>query len=185
MTPQPPDRRSAVPRRAAPLALAAVTLAAAILLAACGPGVGGTGTGEEPVAAQGPRPANVCNGELAALLECAPSAGDAADPGGREDRPIWFAEASGGAAARFVGQQVVLDRVCPALRFEGRWGLASDGSGAYFGSLASGPVVPAATLRLQRDGEAMVGQLLDREGLPIGEPLRLVRVPEPPPLPAC
>lgn len=190
MTPLPPDRRTDARRCPAPSrpALVLGALLAALVLAACGPGVGGTGTGEEPVGAQGARTANVCDSELGVLLGCRPSApaGPLA-PEAQDQSPLWYVDLVSGraAVARFAAQTVQFELRCPALRFEGRWGQSPELGGRYFGTLPSEPAAPLASLRLQLDGTALLAQLFDRGGQPIGPPLRLVRVPAPPPPPDC
>lgn len=165
-----------------------VALLLAWLLAACGPGVGGTGTGEDALAAQGARPANVCDSELGVLLGCPPAGpAGATAPGVPDTRPWWSVDAATGrfAIARFDGAAVQLELRCPVLRFEGRWG-QSDALGArYFGVLASEPGQPLASLRLQPDGPALLAQLFDIAGRPIGPPAPLAAAAPPPAAPGC
>lgn len=159
-----------------------------LLVAGCGPGVGGTGTGEDPVTALGARPANVCTSEIAALLDCAPAPPALQPaPGAQDDRPLWFADSTSGrqAVARFAGQAVVVELRCPGLRFEGRWGESGELGGRYFGTLASEPSAPLASLQVRRDGDVLVVQLVGQGGVALGAPLRLVRVPAPPPIASC
>ncbi|MFO1329984.1 MAG: hypothetical protein U1F56_21740 [Rubrivivax sp.] len=110
---------------------------AALWLAACGPSGGGTGTGESVVQLSdyGARAASSCSAPFAGSLDCDVVAGATVDA----------AALPGTAAADFAGPAPDLPRLhlfanraelqlfCGRARFEGEWGVRSDGVAAYFG----------------------------------------------------
>ncbi len=139
---------------------AAAAVLACVWLAACGPGVGGTGTGNGavPPGVAGldffsAQPANACQTPFGALIGC--TATTAGDP--VQALPVSLAGEC--AAATFEGSDVVLDVVCLGWTFGGRWGLAADGSARYYGLVGYDLLLPPtdpAMLELQVQGETLV-----------------------------
>ena len=180
------------PAHAAVSALNAIllpVLLALALLAGCGPGVGGTGTGESGLAAYGASAAPVCTSDFADLLAC-PS-GPAAQP---VTAIVYAADvAEGGTAsrhlARFEGASVELELRCERLRFSGTWGTAPGLGTRYYGELrddAPGAPARAASLVVERDaGEGLRLILLGDDGSIRAGPLVLTRVAAPTPPAPC
>lgn len=149
----------------------------AVFLAACGPGVGGTGTGygSEPGAAGmawfNAQPQSVCDGALAATLQCtAASPGMSAVPG---DQVRLVGPC---ASATFEADQIVLDLICSGGVFAGSWGRGSDAVGRYYGLFGTDPLRPPtdpATLDVQVEGARVTVWLRDLNGIDVAGPLLL------------
>lgn len=144
-------------------AIAAFVLAVllGLVLAACGPGVGGTGTGQEPASGPvdfGAQPAPVCGSALSASLGCiavsAPGQAGAEAPTATR----WDSVAPGTPAeARIDAQALHLSLRCAGLDFRGTWGVDDQGAGRYFGD-----VVQAASSAQQRAQVQVVAAATDR-----------------------
>ena len=157
------------------------------ILGGCGPGVGGTGTGNaESTAAQlGASLEPVCASELAAVLSC-PNAPATTASG---TAVVWFADAAEGARVlvRVQGNQLDLDIACDGLHFEGLWAAVPGQSARFFGPALIAPAsdsVPS-TLTAERLGSGLVLQLYDAKGAALGALLNVVPVPGAPPPAAC
>ena len=156
---------------------AALALLLGLMLAACGPGVGGTGTGnsvETPglvgLAYFEAQPAHACSAPFAAVIGCREVAG--AEP--RQPLPATLAGECG--AATFEGNDVVLDVICQGWTFTGRWGATADGKRRYYGLLSRDLLLPPtepAALEVQVQGTALVLWLRGADGQPLVGPLRL------------
>ncbi len=161
--------------------LASVWMLAALLFAACGPGLGGTGTGDAAFAAFGASAAPVCGGVVAGALAC-PSA-PAGPPPSTGTLPVQFADAAGQVVLELNGNLARLDDSCLKLHFSGEFGTAAGGVQGFFGSyeidnngldvLAALSAVPAA------GGGALTIELHDVQGLPVVGPVLLRRVTVP------
>lgn len=139
--------------------LASCALAGILLLPACGPGVGGTGTGNGLDAGAiglerfGAAPASVCVESFAPLLGCETVIGS--------DQPVLTDEhvfAGPCAVAAFRGDVVDLDILCEGLHFSGRWGIDGAGRSRYFGLAGTDPQLSMsepATLEVVADGETL------------------------------
>jgi hypothetical protein len=159
-------------------AIAAALLA--WLLAACGPGVGGTGTGNGavPPGVAGltifdAQPADACLAPFGTLIGCTPgSIGGDPLPGA----PTTLAGEC--AVATFDGNDVALDVLCLGWTFSGRWGLGGDGSLRYYGLVGQDLLLPPtepATLEVQVQGSALVLWLRAANGQLLAGPLALRR----------
>lgn len=132
---------------------AAAVLAATLMLAlaACGPGVGGTGTGDTPSAltAFGAAPASVCSGDLGPLLSC-PSGGAAAAPAPGAG-PLHLADTIDGRQVRVTvtGNTIELQAPCARLQFRGEWGVVAGQAGRFFGYTDAGAAALPASLQVQ------------------------------------
>jgi hypothetical protein len=162
-----------------PSALPSTVLAAVLasVLAACGPGVGGTGTGNstDGLSTWGAAPSNVClTADFSPLLSC----GGAAAPGAGT-AVVYAAEASPASRvlARFEGSRLTLDLRCLNRSFEGEWASAGQLGTRYFGSIttASGARSNASVI-VAAQGGTFVMLVQDFNGQRIGEPLLLQRV---------
>jgi hypothetical protein len=141
------------------------------LLTACGPGVGGTGTGEtggnSPISgldAFGAAPASVCSGALADLLGCAPATtGAAAQP-----RPaaVLLADTIDArrVQVRLQGAAAEVLVPCAGLLFTGQWGVVAGQPARYYGLAGPEGALRPATLDAQLVGSAVQLTLRDSDG---------------------
>jgi hypothetical protein len=108
-------------------------------LAGCGPGVGGSGTGEpgQAVADFGAVAAPVCGAAFASRLNCPPGAGGAAVPSTAGTAALTFVDvATGGqVSATLQANGVVLEARCQRLRFDGDWAVDGRGDARFYGTL--------------------------------------------------
>lgn len=165
--------------------LAGPWMLAALVFAGCGPGLGGTGTGDAALAAFGASAAPVCGGVVAAALTC-PSA-PAVPPAAAGTLPVQFADAAGQVVLALYGNLARLDDSCLKLHFSGEFGMVTGGAQGFFGSyeidnngadvLAALSTVPAT------GGAALTIELKGVEGLTVVGPVLLQRVAVP--LPAA
>lgn len=165
-------------------------LAAAALLAACGPGVGGTGTGDTPgpSTALGPgdfgaAAAPVCASALADALACT-STGVPAGPDAAGTAAVRWDSVAPDAplTARFEGNALQLDGACSGLAFRGSWGVDGAGDGRYYGSFsrdaAGGTQAGIVQVGIQPDASLQL-RVLDEAGQVLAGPLRLERASAP------
>ena len=154
-------------------ALAALTL----MFSGCGPGVGGTGTGETGggLAAFGALPASVCSGELASLVSCSTPAGAAA--AAPSASAVLLADTIDGRQVRVTlsGDTVEVGAPCARIQFRGEWGALAGQPGRFYGSAdVDGTSAPAA-LEARVSGSDVQLTLRDASGRVLLGPL-LVRV---------
>ncbi len=175
--------------------LAALVMSCLALLPGCGPGVGGTGTGQ--VAAElgvfGATAASVCDSSLASGLECVSvgtvnllgsdgvtvitlPAGTAA---------LSYVDATLGArrTLQFEDHKAQLRSSCEPLDFIGDWGVTTPTESRFFGSLllpGASQRVPAS-LSVQPDAAQPSSRLLatlrDAQGRVLLGPMTLLRQP--------
>ena len=158
-------------RATAALVATALSTLLAALLSACGPGVGGTGTGETGgntavggLDAFGAAPAPVCSGVLAALLACAPATtGAVALP---SPAPVQLADTIDGrrVQVRLQGSTVELLAPCAGLLFSGNWGVIAGQAARYYGFAGPEGALRPATLDAQLVGSAVQLTLRDTDG---------------------
>lgn len=163
--------------------LAVLGWALSVLLAACGPGVGGTGSGEPGSTLQPGNavPGSVCTSDLAVLLGCVGSE-SAATPLLTLD----LVDTIDGRQVRvhLHGNEVEVDVPCARLRFSGRWGTVEGQPDAYHGTATVEAAALNATLRVQLGEGGLVIQLQDTQGGALLGPLLVVAVATAPPM-AC
>ena len=162
-------------------ALAAMALVLAAVLGACGPGVGGTGTGETngALAFFGASEASVCSGDLAGVLSCAPPSATAAPL--PNTAAVYLADAPAGwrVLVRAQGNEIEVTAPCARLQFRGRWGAIGSQAGRFFG-YTDPDVVPApATLQTQLSDAGVSVTLRDAHGLVLLGPVQVTVVPAP------
>ncbi len=150
------------------LALLAVWVAGGLV--ACGPGVGGTGTGEGQRALDtyGAQPAALCSSELAPLLSCTGSSAPGAQAGSLS---VTWADTADGrqVQATLSGQGITLERACPGLQFRGVWGAVPGQSARFYGFVAPDTDPQPATLLVQREGSVVWLTLVRADGtVPLG-----------------
>ncbi|MEO8922980.1 MAG: hypothetical protein ABI330_09190, partial [Caldimonas sp.] len=112
--------------------VAGAWMLAVLVLAGCGPGVGGTGTGDAAFAAFGASAAPVCGGAVAAVLSC--PAAPAVPPPTTGTLPVQFTDAAGQIVLELDGNLAQLDDSCLKLHFSGEFGTAAGGAPGFFGS---------------------------------------------------
>ncbi len=164
--------------------LASAWMLATLLLTGCGPGVGGTGTGDAAFEAFGVSAASVCIGPVAAELAC-PSL--PAGPVAVGTLPVQFVDAAGQVTLQVSGNLATLDASCLRLHFSGEFGSRASGAQGFFGSyqiggngfdvLAALSTVPAA------GGGALTIELRDVDGRVAVGPMLLQRATGPLPAP--
>jgi hypothetical protein len=156
-------------------------LVLAWILAGCGPGVGGTGTGNDPgtggLSYYGATPQPVCASPLAQVLGC----------GAGTPVPAAQLFAAGKVSASFDANVAVVDARCDGVVFSGAFGVTPDGTARFYGLSGTDPDVapdqPAA-LEVQGAGDDVVLILQAADGRVLIGPLTLQRV-EALPAPGC
>lgn len=156
-----------------------LALLMALIAAGCGPGLGGTGTGDsaDALAAYGAREVPVCSAEFADLLGCttaSPGAGPQPASGAR-----FFAEAS--PASRVLleidGQEAQLRLRCLDRVFIGRFGQVGTATPAFYGQvIEGGSRAQLASVQLERSGTGLSATLFDAAGRAIAGPQALQAV---------
>ncbi|WP_144289965.1 hypothetical protein [Ideonella sp. A 288] len=181
---RPPFRRSSTPR------LALVMAALAACLSGCGPGTGGTGTGESPadLAVFGASSVNLCTAAFADQLACgALQPGTADSPVGDGTRTVVYADTSRANAVEvdLRGQTLRLRERCQGLDFVGQWGVAAPNDARFFGSYSAPGSAERvlASLTVQAvpggDGAQLSVLLRDLAGRTVLGPLTLQRITGP------
>jgi hypothetical protein len=161
-------------------ALTMVAFSALLLLAACGPGVGGTGTGQEHGAVDfGALATPVCTSNLADSLNCPPEVNGMRPPVG--SLPLLLADATPPrrATGRIDGSRLELSLYCEGWSFYGEWGVAMrEPDGRFYGT-GRGPggrVQPAVLVLQKRDGGGFQALLQDANGQALVPPVQLQAV---------
>lgn len=167
--------------------LASAWMLGMLLFAGCGPGVGGTGTGDAAFAAFSASAASVCSGVIAAELTCPLGP---AGPAATGTLPILFVDAAGQVTLELNGNLATLDASCLRLHFSGEFGRGTAGAQGFFGSYeidANGiDVLAALTAVPVAAGGALTVELRDVDGRVAVGPVLLHRVTGPLPAPkAC
>lgn len=152
--------------------LTALCLAWAAWAAGCGPGVGGTGTGETTgaLAFFGATAVAVCTSELAPALAC-PAAGTAALETG--SAIVFFADAvvDRRVLVRFEGNEIEFSDACARFSFRGVWGAVAGKPGRFYGySDPDGERVPA-TLEITIDAAGLQLTVRDLAGTVLRGPV--------------
>jgi len=157
-----------------------------LLVAGCGPGVGGTGTGEAPFGAFGVSAASVCNGAIAVALAC-PAPSLPAGPAATGTQPVQFVDAAGQVTLEVNGNLAKLDASCLRLHFSGEFGKGTGSNEGFFGSYqvnADGIDVLAALSAVPvSGGAALTIELRDVNGRVAIGPVLLRHAIAPPPPP--
>jgi hypothetical protein len=154
-------------------ALAAL-LGLAAALAACGPGVGGTGTGEG-IAHFGASAESLCTADFADRLACAPATSGPVT-GGTAAVDLADAVPQARVAARFEGDALHLDAPCQSLAFSGQWGRSAALGTRFFGTALVGGAAQPATLTVLAGDSGFVLALFDADDRPLFGPSTLQRV---------
>ena len=154
---------AALPARAA---LATLAFALAALLGACGPGVGGTGTGDATsiLAPFGATAASACGSDLAELLGCPPSGTPTTPTPDTAPQHLADSADSPQVLVRLHGDTIELDAPCALLRFRGLWGVVAGQAGRFYGVTGPEGAQQPATLDAQASGPGVLVTVRDAEG---------------------
>lgn len=167
------------------ITFSATLLALLLPLTACGPGMGGSGTGQTtdppPVGvALPPFGASVtalCSSDLAPALACPSGSAVSPDAAARGTLPLNFVGSVGttGVRARLEGNRVEFTVGCTQWRFVGDWGAVAGQEPRFFGAINPGnEQAVVATLQAQRDGAALLLTLRAADGTALYGPVRVV-----------
>lgn len=166
-----------------------LALGLAGLLSACGPGVGGTGTGQtHGVADFGATAGALCASSLADSLSCPPPTDGARPQVGSQ--PLLLADAVPPlrATGRIDGNLIELNLPCDGWSFLGEWGLAARAPDGRFYGTGRGPGgrVQPAVLHLQALGNGQfLATLQDANAQALVPPVALQTVPSAGAAPSC
>lgn len=168
-------------------AAAVALLALLALLAGCGPGVGGTGTGDG-IAAPPQHTATaapVCAADFAAALACPSRSTGSAAPEGTA--PVWFADSEPAArvSALFEANGVSLRAPCARVQFTGRWGDSPTLGSRFFGTLTVDGVDRIGTLEVTLADDRLTLLPRDEAGQPVAVLPALQRAAGEPAAAAC
>ena len=170
--------------------LALWLLAATAMLGGCGPGVGGTGTGDaaDALGAFGATAASVCAGELAAVLACAaPTGGGGGGGGGTAaapapgTAPVYLADTIDGrrVVLSVQGNLIELHAPCARVRFRGQWGTIAGQAARFYGSTEQDGASTPATLQAVVRGSGLELTLVDTQGRVLLGPVLVTVRPAP------
>ena len=104
-------------------------------LSACGPGVGGSGTGQPMLAVAdfGAVPTPVCGATFASRLNCSPAAGGVAAPAGTAAVTFVDVGTGGQISATLRANGIELEARCQRLSFSGEWAVIGANDARFFG----------------------------------------------------
>jgi hypothetical protein len=167
-----------------PALLAAMATSLLLMTGGCGPGVGGTGTGEG-LTAFGATAASVCDSTFADKLACGPAVPTAPADG---TRAVTYIDTAGQLVLRIDGNRASFDAACLRLQFSGDFGLAPGNAAGFFGTyrLNASAAQSFAGLLVQRadSGGDLRIELRDIDGRTLVAPVILQAAPTPLPAPA-
>jgi len=162
------------PRWASWLATAALTL-----LVACGPGVGGSGTGEDltpstPAPPLGAAVTALCASDLAPTLDCPSTSGM---PGAGGTDAVAFSGRVDGqdVALQLQGNEADLRVGCTLLRFRGQWAQVAAQAPRFYGYTDPDGLRTVATLDARAVGSGIELTLRDASGGVVFGPIVVTR----------
>lgn len=134
-------------------------------LQGCGPGVGGSGTGQG-LDTFGAAAAPLCASDIASALACPAGTGSvnpAADPG---TAPVYFADTIDGrrVAVKVQGQTLELLAPCVGIRFQGQWGVLTGQAARFYGFNGEGSSAQPAQVRASLVSGGLQLTVLDASG---------------------
>jgi hypothetical protein len=149
-------------------------LLALAALQACGPGVGGSGTGQG-LDAFGASAVPLCSSDIAAALSCPgaaaapPAPGASATAGVSSDSgtaAVYFADTLDGhqVAVTVQGNGLELDAPCAGVRFHGQWGRQAGQAARFYGVNGDGANAQPAQVRASLDTSGLQLTVLDANG---------------------
>ena len=165
--------------------LALWLLAAITILGGCGPGVGGTGTGDtvDALGVFGATAVSVCASELAPLLACpAPTGGAGAGiaplPG---TAPVYLADTIDGrrVAVSVQGNLIEVNAPCARIQFRGQWGAIAGQAARFYGSTGQDAGATPATLQAVVRVNGLELTLVDTQGRVLLGPVLVTVRPAP------
>ena len=124
-----------------------------LLLGGCGPGVGGTGTGDtiDGLNAFGASAVSVCASDLAAVLACASATGGGGGGGAAAPvpgtAPVYLADTIDGqrVAVSVQGNAIEVNAPCARVQFRGQWGLIAGQAARFYGTTGQDASTTATT----------------------------------------
>lgn len=150
-------------------ALTWLALLAMSALSACGPGVGGSGTGQG-LDAFGASSSPLCSSDIASVLSCpagtaAPGA-SASTGSGTGSGTVYFTDTVDGRRVLVTvqGNGIELSAPCAGISFRGDWGLLAGQAARFYGSTGEGSAARPAQLRASLDSGGLLLTLLDVNG---------------------
>jgi hypothetical protein len=166
-----------------------ITFGAALLtlllsLTACGPGMGGSGTGQTtdppPVGATlppfGASVAALCTSDLAPALACPSGSAVSPDVAARGTAPLSFVGSVDATEVRawLEGNRIEFTVGCTQWRFVGDWAAVAGQEPRFFGTINPGSdQAVVATLQAQRDGLALLLTVRAADGTALYGPVRM------------
>ena len=161
----------------------------ALLLGGCGPGVGGTGTGDtmDGLNVFGASAVSVCASDLAAVLACSSATGGggggavaAPAPG---TAPVYLADTIDGqrVAVSVQGNAIEVNAPCARVQFRGQWGVIAGQAARFYGTTgqdASSTLTPASLQAVVR-GNGLELTLTDTQGRVLLGPVLVTVRPAP------
>ena len=169
-------------------ALAAWLLAVIAILGGCGPGVGGTGTGDtvDALSAFGATAASVCASDLAPVLACPAATGGGGGGGAAVapapgTAPVYLADTIDGrrVVVSVQGNLIEVNAPCARVQFRGQWGSIAGQAARFYGSTAQdGSTAPATLLAVVR-GNGLELTLVDALGRVLLGPVLVTARPVP------
>lgn len=163
--------------------VAALAASFALMTGGCGPGVGGTGTGEG-LAVFGAAAASVCDSAFADKLVCTAATPGATPTGSQSVR---YVDATRQLVLRIESNQATLDALCQRVQFSGDFGIAPGNASGFFGTYSISPSTAQTFARLlvQRPdtGGDLRIELRDIDGRSVIAPVTLQAAPTPLPAP--
>ena len=150
-------------------------------LAGCGPGVGGTGTGDivDPLVVFGASTASVCASELAPVLACpVPGGAGAPVPG---TAPVYLSDTTDGrrVVVRMEGNLIEVNAPCARIQFRGQWGAIAGQAARFYGSTGQDASAAPATLRAVVRGNGLELTVVDALGRVLLGPVLVTVRPAP------
>lgn len=138
-------------------------------LQACGPGVGGSGTGQG-LADFGASAAPLCGSDIASALACpagaaAPGASASSGTVGGSGT-VYFADTVDGrrVVVTVQGNSIELQAPCAGISFRGDWGLLAGQAARFYGLNGSGASAQPAQVRASLDSGGLLLTVLDANG---------------------
>ena len=164
-------------------ALAAWLLAVIAILGGCGPGVGGTGTGDtvDALSAFGATAASVCASDLAPVLACPAATGGGGAAVAPGTAPVYLADTIDGrrVVVSVQGNLIEVNAPCARVQFRGQWGSIAGQAARFYGSTAQdGSTAPATLLAVVR-GNGLELTLVDALGRVLLGPVLVTARPVP------
>lgn len=164
-----------------------------LAVAGCGPGVGGTGTGEQGFGLDyfGARRASVCNASFAGELKC-PSRiviGPSPVPDDDGSAPVAWADDADAprTVLRVSGSEADFEADCGSTKFAGSWGTVAPRDSRFFGhyTLPGVAIALPGSLIVASGADGLSFEIRDETNRTVLGPVPLQRADSETPAPAC